>query len=139
MNPMSNSLRHIRFAVVALALACLISCRSSSQQYAPIVSQAISWDKATQYIGKDVTVTGSVVGITYAVHSRGSPTFINLGLNYPDPARLTVVIWGEDRDKFKPNPEKTYQGKNLYVRGVVGEYKGSPQIVVKLPEQIEAK
>jgi len=136
---MSNSLRHIGVAVVALAFSSLISCHTSSQQYAPIASQAISWDKAAQYIGKDATVTGPVVGIYHSVSSRGSPTFIDLGLNYPTPGRFTVVIWGEDLGNFKPDPEHAYRGKTIYVRGVVGEYNSSPQIVVKSPAQIEAR
>ena len=131
--------RHITITLAALAFASLISCRYLAKRHYPDPAHAISWDKASQYIGKDVTIWGPVVAITYDTHSRIGTTFISLGLNYPDPHGFTVIIWEEDIGKFHFNPDSPYDGKTLYVRGVVKDHNGSPQIVVTYPEQIDIR
>ena len=97
---------------------------------------AISWQDAAKHGGSTATVEGPVVGTQYASSSNGKPTFLNVGKPYPDPARFTVVIWGENRGKFSKPPESLYKGKDICVSGVVQMYQGSPQIVVDSPDHI---
>ena len=78
-----------------------------------------------------------MIGATYASGSNGKPTFLNVGKDYPDPARFTVLIWGENRGKFSPAPEIQYKGKTIYVYGLIELYKGSPEIVITSPSQIQ--
>jgi hypothetical protein len=80
-----------------------------------------------------------VIGATYASGSNGKPTFLNVGRNYPDPARFTVVIWGENRSKFSPAPEIQYKDKTIYVYGLIELYQGSAEIIVTSPSQIQAQ
>src|SRR3712207_4248623 len=63
---------------------------------------AISWDDALQHVGERQTIEGPVVGTVYVASSNGQPTFLNVGRDYPDSGRFTVVIWGDDRDNFAP-------------------------------------
>lgn len=88
-------------------------------------------------MGEKVTVEGPVVGTYYARSSNGSPTFLNLGRDYPDPDRFTAIVWGRNRDAFSSAPESTYRGENIRVTGKVSVYKGSAQIEAKSPAQIE--
>ena len=67
---------------------------------------AIAWDPATAHVGQIVTVRGPVMDGTFAWESRGQPTFLNLGLGYPDPARFSVVIWIPNRANFPAPPEE---------------------------------
>lgn len=97
----------------------------------------VGWSAALDHAGEEVTVEGPVVGTYYARSSNGGPTFLNLGRDYPDPDRFTVVIWERDRDRFAEAPEVIYRGRTIRVTGVVAVYKGSPQIEVQRPEQIE--
>jgi hypothetical protein len=58
------------------------------------------------------TVCGQVASATYAVRSRGRPTFLNLDRPYPRKI-FTALIWGENRNKFSVPPEKLYNGKEV--------------------------
>ncbi len=53
-----------------------------------------------------------------------------------DPARLTVLIWGDDRGRFPSAPESMYAGKTLRVTGTVKMYEGAAEIVVSDPGAI---
>ena len=96
---------------------------------------AISWDKASRYIGRTATVRGRVAGTRYASSSNGAPTFLNLGVDYPNPRRFTVVIWGRNRSNFG-TPERTYRGRVICVRGLVRAYQGRPEIHASSRSQI---
>jgi hypothetical protein len=101
-------------AAVFLAAACSTSSSSSpnqpprQQESTSHCSGAISWNAALSHIGETLTVEGPVVSAHYASDSNGKPTFLNVGKDYPDPGRFTVVIWGEDRGRFSSPPEGTY-------------------------------
>ncbi len=99
---------------------------------------AIPWDRAIGYAGQEITVIGPVASATWASESRGQPTFINLGLPYPDPGRFTVLLWIDARYRFDAPPEETFAGKTVCVTGVVELYEGSAEIVVEYPWQIVA-
>ena len=102
-----------------------------------IVPDGISWQNALAHVGESVTIVGPVAGTAYARSSNGSPTFLNIGVDYPDNGRFTVVIWDDDRGRFPSPPEDMYAGKNIAVTGVVKKYKGSAQIIVSSPDQIQ--
>jgi DNA/RNA endonuclease YhcR with UshA esterase domain len=90
-------------------------------------------------VGEYTSVSGPVVSTYYAEDSNGQPTFINVGRDYPDPSRFTVVIWGDSRANFEQPPEKAYDGKVICVTGVVTIYQGAAQIEVAQPSQIVVK
>jgi DNA/RNA endonuclease YhcR with UshA esterase domain len=102
-----------------------------------IPSGAINWTEAGQHIGETVTVYGTVAGSTYASTSNGQPTFINIGVDYPDTSRVSVVIWGEDRGNFPKAPESMYLGKTICVTGEVYIYSGACNIKVQSSSQIQ--
>jgi DNA/RNA endonuclease YhcR with UshA esterase domain len=81
-------------------------------------------------------VSGHVASVHYSYRVNGKPTFLNLGRRYPF-QEFTVVIWGEDRDKFQPSPETLYGGKNIRVTGRITSFRGRLEIVVTSPSQIE--
>jgi hypothetical protein len=62
-------------------------------------------------------------------------TLLNLGGAYPN-QKITVVIKGADRNKFKTPPETLFAGKTICVKGPIQIYKGRPEIVVTDPQQI---
>lgn len=96
---------------------------------------AVRWDRAAALVGRVATVKGPVVGAFYASDSNGSPTFLNLGLDYPNPRRFTVLIWGRDRGKFR-SPETMFRGKTICVRGLIRAYRGSTEVFASSPSQI---
>ena len=100
-------------------------------------SQAISWDEAKYHIGERAIVCGPVVNTKYDHEVWGKPTFLHIGKPYPAPHRFTVVIWDTDRSNFAKAPERYYVGKTIWVRGLIMEDKGVPQIEVKTPSQVQ--
>jgi DNA/RNA endonuclease YhcR with UshA esterase domain len=94
----------------------------------------ITADDAGAYVGKEATVCGYVASTNYAANSKGQPTFLNLDKAFPRHI-FTVVIFGESRKHFT-SPEKSYNGKDICVTGLIKSYKGKPQIIAKSPSQI---
>jgi hypothetical protein len=86
-------------------------------------------------IGRYATIRGYIAGTKYASYSNGSPTFLNMGVDYPSSRRVTVVIWQENRGRFG-RPEVRYLHKTICVRGYVGTYAGVPDIEASSPSQI---
>ncbi len=93
---------------------------------------------AHKYIGMEKTVCGTVASATYAIRTKGRPTFLNLDQPYPKQI-FTVVIWGSDRNKFKNPPEAFFKGKRICVTGRIQEFRGIPEIIVRSPDQIVVK
>jgi len=93
--------------------------------------------EAKDHIGDQATVCGKVASTRYAATTRGKPTFLNLDKPYPSQA-FTVLIWGENREKFG-TPEEKYRDKQICVTGKITEYRGAPEIVVSDPQSIEAQ
>ena len=111
------------------------STSSSAQSGSASCAGAVSWQNASRLIGRTATVRGRVAGTKYASSSTGSPTFLNIGVDYPSSRRFTVVIWGRNRAGFGA-PERTYRARTICVRGYVGSYRGLPQMQARSPSQI---
>lgn len=124
---------------VLFPFICLLIISNSllSQTQTSRTQTILTTAEAAQHIGETVTVCGLVVDTRYASSSRGRPTFLNLDKPYPKQV-FTVVIWGEDRDKFG-EPEEKYRDKHICVTGKIRSYRGVPQIQVTDPKQIEVK
>lgn len=107
------------------------SSSTSSKQ-----SKFISADKADNFVGEIKTVCGTVVSAFYYYRSNGKPTFLNIDKAYPN-NEFMIVIWGDDRYRFNPVPDKKYLKKNICVTGKIIMYQGTAEIVVNNPNQIE--
>jgi hypothetical protein len=86
-------------------------------------------------IGRYATIKGWVAGTRYASTSNGSPTFLNIGVDYPNIRRVTAVIWRENRARFR-RPEIRYRGRTVCIRGYVDTYGGAISIALESPSQI---
>lgn len=93
---------------------------------------AQSWTTARASVGEWIRVRGKVVSSSYASKATGRPTFLDIGKRYPNPNRLTVLIWGRDRSMFPSAPERFFRGKTVCVQGQVRLYRGVPQITVSI-------
>ena len=123
--------------IIACTIAIILAIVIPNGNSSPCVPEdAISWDEAKNHIGERTTVYGTVIDTKWASGSSGKPTFLNMGNPYPDPDRFTVVIWIGNRAKFPQPPEIYYNGKTIYVSGLIDSYEGVPQIEVTSPDQI---
>ena len=76
---------------------------------------------------------------TFAQTTNGQPTYLDLGRTYPDPARFSVLIWGNQRANFPSEPETLYRGKTICVTGKIASYRGTLEMEVRTPSQIQVK
>ncbi len=88
---------------------------------------------AKNYFGKEIIVEGKIVD-TY--RSKTNTIFLDFENFYPKQC-FTGVIFSSDQYKFIPNPEKYYLNQIVRIKGIIKEYKGQPEIILKDPSQIE--
>ena len=88
----------------------------------------ISWKDAHKYYNQYVVVEGTIVN----TYSSGTVCFLNFDMNY----QFTAVIFASDFLGFPFIPEVFYLGRKVHIIGIIKEYNGSPEIIVKTPDQI---
>jgi micrococcal nuclease len=89
----------------------------------------ITWKDADKYYNQYVIVEGTIVD----TFNSGTVCFLNFDTNYQ---YFTAVIFASDFVGFPFIPEDFYLGKKVYIIGLIKEYRGSPEIIVKTPQQI---
>ena len=94
-------------------------------------SEIISWRDADKYYGQNKIVEGTVV----VANNTGKVCFLNFDRDWK--RYFTAVIFAGDFDKFPAHPEKYYLKRKVRVRGLIKEYKGKPEIILKSSSQIE--
>lgn len=96
-----------------------------------MVEQVISYQDAARYYGKIKTVEGIIV----ATNNTGKVCFLNFHKDWK--RYFTAVIFASDFDKFPKNPEDYYLNRKVRITGLIKEYNGKPEIIVKSPSQIQ--
>jgi micrococcal nuclease len=89
----------------------------------------IDWSEAENYYNQYVIVEGIIVD----TFNSGNVCFLNFDTNYQ---YFTAVIFASDILGFPFIPESFYLSKKVQIMGIIKEYKGSPEIIVKTPQQI---
>ena len=95
-------------------------------------TQTLTTAQAKTHEGENATVCGVVTSERTATSSRGAPTFINLDSTYPKQV-FTILIWGEDRGNVGELPRS---GSRVCATGMIADYQGVPEIVVKSKGQL---
>jgi hypothetical protein len=129
---MRESIKSLAYFIILFFAFLICASVSIAQQ------EYINPIDAHKYIGMEKTVCGTVASANYAIRTKGRPTFLNLDQPYPNQI-FTVVIWGSDRNKFKNPPETFFRGKTICVTGIIEDYRGKPEIIVRGPDQITFK
>ncbi|KAA1421263.1 hypothetical protein F0U44_02825 [Nocardioides humilatus] len=90
--------------------------------------EKIDWDEAKDHVGDTKMVCGPVV----SVREDGGDTFINIGLDYPDPGRFTIVVWNQTG--------LMSQGSGTAcIEGEIKTYRGSSQITTTDWEDVKTQ
>ena len=114
---------------------------TAAANFAPTSSSAgaetIPWSDAGNFVNQSKTVCGPVMRTTFAQTTNGQPTYLDLGRTYPDPARFSILIWGNQRANFSPAPETLYRDKTICVTGKIVTYQGTLEMEVRTPSQIQ--
>ena len=99
----------------------------------PDIDDAIDACNAGNYIGKEKTVAGKIAD---GYKSKTNTVFLNFEKPYPNQC-FTAVIFSSDLINFPENPQSFYEGKIVKIKGVIKEYQGKPEIILKDRSQIE--
>jgi DNA/RNA endonuclease YhcR with UshA esterase domain len=97
---------------------------------------SITPEEAAAHVGETATVCGLVVSATYAADAPQSPTFLDLGKQYPNQI-FTAVIFGGDRPRF--GAAETLRGRRVCVTGEIFLYQGTPEIILRDPQQLSGE
>lgn len=97
----------------------------------PGSTRVISWAAADRHIGELAVVQGAVV----RTYQSDQVLFLNFDEDFRN--TLAVAIFAADLDRFPKNAEDFYKGRKVRVCGIVKEYRGAPEMIVRNPEQIE--
>ena len=89
----------------------------------------IDWSDANNYYNQYVIIEGTIVD----TYNSGIVCFLNFHTNHQ---YFTAVIFACDFPAFPYPPDTYYLGKNVQIIGIIKQYKGSPEIIVKTPDQI---
>jgi hypothetical protein len=87
----------------------------------------ISWSEARDLVGTDQRVCGPLAGTGRSQDDY----FLNLGRDYPDPERFTIVLW--DVGGVEPIPE----GATLCASGLITSYEGVAQLELRSASAVE--
>jgi DNA/RNA endonuclease YhcR with UshA esterase domain len=124
---------------VVFSLSCIVGLwgcppmsASSPIAASSTLAPGISAQDAKNHIGEQETVCGKVASENAATNSKGSPTFINLDSAYPNQV-FTILVWEDDRKNVGELP---HEGERVCATGVIRNYKGSPEIMVKSKAQL---
>ncbi|MGD0424388.1 MAG: hypothetical protein ABSA92_13170 [Candidatus Bathyarchaeia archaeon] len=130
-------------SIIVLVLTMLVVVASSSlvsaspsvvqgQKWINPNANVISWTVAGQYVGQMETVDGTIVS-TY-VSAKGN---VFLDFNIPWQGYFYGVIFSNDVGNFRCSPSGFYLNQEVRITGLIQSYKGSPEIIVNSPSQIE--
>jgi len=89
----------------------------------------ISWFEADKYYNQYVIVEGVIVD----TYNATNVCFLNFCTTH----YFAAVIFACDFPGFPEVPEVYYLGKKVQIIGIIKEYNGSPEIIVKTPDQIK--
>ena len=118
----------VTFAFAAAAPQAGRAAEARASAWCP---SATTWQVARTRVGDTVRLKARVASVYFARSARGRPTFIDLGFAYPNPRRLTLLIWGRDRSNFPTAPERMFRpGTLVCAQGVIASYRGVAQMEV---------
>lgn len=90
----------------------------------------VDFRDAASQTGKDACVSARVLRV---FTSRAGNTFLDFCTDYRK-CPFTSVIFSSDREKF--GDLETLRGRRVEIRGLVREYQGRAEIIIRNPEQI---
>ena len=133
-----NALKYLIPVIVLVMVVGLILSRVyQPEPSVPGPEISITAFEASEHVGKHAEVCGRVASAEYIRRIGGEPTFLNLGRSYPDQP-FTVVIWGEDRSRWRVPPDERYLSHDICVTGEIRMHEDVPQIRARNPDQIRS-
>ena len=89
------------------------------------------------YTNESVKICKGPTEVVHLPEVRGEPYFLKYynGENRSE-TYLTIVIWGSDIQDLEINPVSYFSSQDRCMTGVVSNYKGKKQIVIRSQDQL---
>ncbi len=94
-------------------------------------SGIISWAMADEHMGELAIVEGVIV----RTYQSDKVLFLNFHEDYRN--TFSVAIFVTELSRFPGDAKEYYKGKLVRISGIIKEYRGAPEMIVKDPDQIE--
>lgn len=98
---------------------------------------AINWSEVKDRVGETITTAGPITRVTYKPEVNGSPTWIEVGTSFPDPKRLTLLIWENNLSEFENLLAGSVIHKMACITGEATQYRGNVQIQLQNAAQLQ--
>ncbi len=118
------------FALLALLISLAVASLDSRADDTNAVPPTIGSAQATNWIGKQVVVTGVVAQVS----SRPTVTFLNFDKRYPD-SPFTAIIRARNTNEF--DNLSALRGKAVSVKGEIKDYQGRPEMELTRKSQLK--
>ena len=118
------------FALFALLISLGVAPLEGRADDANAAPPTIGSSQATNWIGKQVVVTGIVAQVSF----RPTLTFLNFDKRYPNNL-FTAVIRNRNTNEFENL--SALNGKAVSVKGEVRDYQGRPEIELTRKSQLK--
>jgi hypothetical protein len=119
-----------RVGIVGFLMMSVSGCSdvggaSPSPNDAPSHSTAlkIQWNQASAHLGEFATVCGPVAGM----RQTDNAFFMNLGVDFPNEHRFTVVVWDQ-----VGSAQNSFRDSDICVTGNITSFRRLPQITAPL-------
>ncbi len=103
---------------------------SKSPQVPKEENLTLNSKQTSKYIGKNATVTGYIAD----VFKNEKVAYLNFDAKFPKNT-CAAVIFKDDFGKF--GDVKKFKNKTITVSGIISEYNGKPQIILKSSSQVK--
>lgn len=117
---------HVKGWGLWIGIICLLLFLVTSH-----AGEVLPWKEAHEYYGQWVTVMGKIA----STENTESVCLLNFSLEKED--NVVVLIFRSAFDKFPPDPQDFYDGKEVLVTGKIQKYKGTTSITVPHPSRIK--
>lgn len=119
-----------RFAIIAVVIGLIAGARQSRADDTNTVPLIIGSAQATNWIGKQVTVTGMVAQVSI----RPSLIFLNFDKSFPS-NQFTAIVRNKNTNEFVDLP--ALRGKVVSVSGEIKDYNGKPEMELSRKSQLK--
>lgn len=97
------------------------------------IPDIVPWDRASQYVGYDITVQGPIVGVGQS--RDGKVNFLNFHQDWR--GKFYMVIFDDLAKTLDDSVEALFKGKTVRVKGKVETHSGKPQMKITSMDQVE--
>jgi DNA/RNA endonuclease YhcR with UshA esterase domain len=119
-----------RFAFFAVVIGLMAGVGQSRADDTNTVPLIIGSAQVTNWIGKQVTVTGVVAQVSI----RPSLVFLNIDKSFPSNL-FTVIVRNKNTNEFEGLP--ALRGKVVSVSGEIKDYRGKPEMELSRKSQLK--